>query len=235
MSTSQKATIENLDTHVRESLRGKILSGELHGGAHLSELKISKEYNVSRTPVREALCALAADGLVEMIPHRGAFVKDMPQATIEDQKWVYCHFMALAARFATTNVGIDGLMDLENAATTLNTTAKGEDFVTALTKSLGMLRAASQSPMLDEAIDMVERRMNITNLLSPAVGKKEEVRQSFTYLLGALKRRKAEAAEKTMRELMETATGAVANIQTDAEALAQAASDADGASTVQAQ
>ena len=90
----------NLDSMVRESLRQKIISGELDGGFHLSELKISKEYNVSRTPVREALCALAADGLVEMVPHRGAFVAHAAPHSKTDQLTVYTLLMGLAAKMA---------------------------------------------------------------------------------------------------------------------------------------
>ena len=105
----------NLDTLVRESLRQKIMSGEMEGGYHLSELKISKDYSVSRTPVREALCALAADGLVEMVPHRGAFVTHSSTQSKTDQLRAYGLFTGLAAKLAAENANIEMLMDLETA------------------------------------------------------------------------------------------------------------------------
>ena len=115
MSKQMTTQHSNLDTMVRESLRDKILNGELDGGFHLSELKISKDYNVSRTPVREALCALAADGLVEMVPHRGAFVTHVPTSTKVDQLQSYSLFLGLAAKLAAEKASIEALMDLETA------------------------------------------------------------------------------------------------------------------------
>lgn len=56
------------------SLREAILAGDLLGGARLGEVELAERLGVSRTPVREALARLAAEGLVELQPHRGAWV-----------------------------------------------------------------------------------------------------------------------------------------------------------------
>lgn len=57
---------------VADLLRERIVKGELTPGSRLVERKLSAELNVSRTPVREALKLLRADGLVEISMHRGA-------------------------------------------------------------------------------------------------------------------------------------------------------------------
>ena len=56
-------------------LRERITSGDLPPGSRLSDLLLAKEIGISRTPVREAIQQLAADGLVEVIPHQGAVVR----------------------------------------------------------------------------------------------------------------------------------------------------------------
>jgi DNA-binding GntR family transcriptional regulator len=56
-------------------LREKIISGELKSGASLSEVLVAEEYGVSRTPVREALKQLQTEGLLEIRPKVGTFVK----------------------------------------------------------------------------------------------------------------------------------------------------------------
>lgn len=56
------------------ALREAILRGELAAGAHLGEVDLAERLGVSRTPVREALSRLASEGLVEVLPHRGARV-----------------------------------------------------------------------------------------------------------------------------------------------------------------
>jgi DNA-binding GntR family transcriptional regulator len=55
-------------------LREAILDGDLEAGAHLGEVEIAERLGLSRTPVREALTRLAAEGLVELEAHRGARV-----------------------------------------------------------------------------------------------------------------------------------------------------------------
>ncbi|MGN6244883.1 MAG: GntR family transcriptional regulator [Motilibacteraceae bacterium] len=69
-----------------ESLRASILGGEVAPGERLGEVELAEQLGVSRTPVREALRRLAADGLVEVLPNRGARVA---QWTTEDLEEIY--------------------------------------------------------------------------------------------------------------------------------------------------
>jgi len=59
---------------VAADIRSRIAGGRFKLGEQLSDKLIAEELSISRTPVREALLALAADGLVSMVPHRGTFV-----------------------------------------------------------------------------------------------------------------------------------------------------------------
>lgn len=201
--------ITNLDSRVREQLRNKILNGDLGGGYHLSELKISKEFNVSRTPVREALCALAADGLVEMIPHRGAFVRQGVSASKEDQATTFGYLMGVASRFATEKSTIETVMDLETGLSFLNDSQNqnAAGFNAAVGSLLGLIRQSAQSPTLEDAISLIDRRSDATKSFNNAFKQREEVQKGFALLIGAMKRRKPDTAEKTMREIMTTLTG----------------------------
>jgi DNA-binding GntR family transcriptional regulator len=62
---------------VAERLRAQIFARELEPGAWVDELKLSAEFGISRTPLREALKVLAAEGLVTMKVRRGAYVTEM--------------------------------------------------------------------------------------------------------------------------------------------------------------
>lgn len=68
---------------VAETLRDRILHGELAAGARLGEVELAAGLGVSRTPVREALSRLAAEGLVEISPNRGARVASWTVAELE--------------------------------------------------------------------------------------------------------------------------------------------------------
>jgi DNA-binding GntR family transcriptional regulator len=66
------------------ALRELILRGDLAAGARLGEVELADRLGVSRTPVREALTRLAAEGLVELVPNRGARVSSWTAAELRD-------------------------------------------------------------------------------------------------------------------------------------------------------
>jgi DNA-binding GntR family transcriptional regulator len=60
--------------HAADTIRESILAGRIPAGARIAELDLARQLSVSRTPIREALSRLAAEGLVELSPNRGARV-----------------------------------------------------------------------------------------------------------------------------------------------------------------
>lgn len=76
---------------VAELLRQRIFNRELVPGSWIDELKLAEEYGISRTPLREALKVLAAEGLVTMKVRRGAYVTEVSERDLTD---VY-HLLAL--------------------------------------------------------------------------------------------------------------------------------------------
>ena len=69
---------------VAELLRQRIFRRELEPGSWIDELKLAEEYGISRTPLREALKVLAAEGLVTMKVRRGAYVTEMSEKDLSD-------------------------------------------------------------------------------------------------------------------------------------------------------
>ena len=69
---------------VAEQLRQRIFNRELEPGSWIDELKIAEEFGISRTPLREALKVLAAEGLVTMKVRRGAYVTEMSDTDLRD-------------------------------------------------------------------------------------------------------------------------------------------------------
>jgi DNA-binding GntR family transcriptional regulator len=76
---------------VAELLRQRIFNRELEPGSWIDELKLAEAYGISRTPLREALKVLAAEGLVTMKVRRGAYVTEVSDKDLAD---VY-HLLAL--------------------------------------------------------------------------------------------------------------------------------------------
>lgn len=69
-----KAKYKNLEALVYEEIKSMIFEQKLPPNSKIVEEDISRQLNVSRTPVRTALTALVKDGLVKIIPRRGAYV-----------------------------------------------------------------------------------------------------------------------------------------------------------------
>ena len=86
------AKFKHIDNDGNSSLHGKIfsylqndiLNGKYKTGESLIETKLSEEFGVSRTPIREAIRQLELEGLVQTIPNKGAIVTGLSAKDIED-------------------------------------------------------------------------------------------------------------------------------------------------------
>ena len=71
-----------LHEQVARKLRTMLVEGRIAAGAKLNERELSERLQVSRTPLREAIRQLAAEGLVELLPHRGAVAIELGEAEV---------------------------------------------------------------------------------------------------------------------------------------------------------
>ena len=85
---------------VAELLRQRIFAREMEPGSWIDELRIAQQLGISRTPLREALKVLAAEGLVTMKVRRGAYVTEVSEKDLRD---VY-HLLALLEADAVSHV-----------------------------------------------------------------------------------------------------------------------------------
>ena len=96
-------------------MRNDIVSGVLVGGSRLTETDLAAQYGLSRTPIRESLRRLQSEGLIEVIPHRGARVVDWHTFDIEGMYdlriLVECFITRRAATRITPDV-VDELTEL---------------------------------------------------------------------------------------------------------------------------
>lgn len=99
---------------VFEHLRNSILSGDLKPGERLMELQLAEQLGVSRTPIREAIRKLELEGLVEMIPRKGAYVADLSVKDVLDVLEVRRFLEGLAARLAAERMVEDDINELHN-------------------------------------------------------------------------------------------------------------------------
>lgn len=100
---------------VFNTLRQAILRGELKPGERLMEIQLANKLGVSRTPVREAIRKLELDGLVLMIPRKGAEVAQISEKSLRDVLEIRRSLEALAVRLACERISRQALSELKEA------------------------------------------------------------------------------------------------------------------------
>ncbi|RPK68198.1 HTH-type transcriptional regulator McbR [Streptomyces sp. ADI96-02] len=94
----------SLSTRARDAVRQRIADRRYPQGARLVEREIAEELRMSRVPVREALRALVAEGLLELLPHSGVRVRRLERADVEHLYEVWEPLAVQASRLAARRV-----------------------------------------------------------------------------------------------------------------------------------
>lgn len=94
-----------LHDEVADRMRELIQSGEMEPKARVNEGELTERFGISRTPLREAIKILATEGLLELLPNRGARVASISQVEIEEMLEVIAGLEATAADIACRTVG----------------------------------------------------------------------------------------------------------------------------------
>ena len=112
---------------VFNTLRQAILTGELKPGERLMEIHLADKLGVSRTPIREAIRKLELEGLVTMIPRRGAEVAQITEKSMSDVLEVRRTLDALCAELACDRISEEGLAALKDACGQFEQGVAGRD------------------------------------------------------------------------------------------------------------
>lgn len=89
-----------MHSEVADRLRELIINGEIPARERLNERLLSERFNISRTPLREAIKILSLEGLVELLPNRGAVVTELTLREVEELFQVVGSLEALAGELA---------------------------------------------------------------------------------------------------------------------------------------
>lgn len=95
------------------TLREEIINLYLEPGTSISEKELSDKYNVSRTPVREALVRLAQEGLVQIYPQRGTIVSLIDLSAVEDGRFLREHLERAVVKEACKEFSQENILALE--------------------------------------------------------------------------------------------------------------------------
>lgn len=100
---------------IASTLEQLIFAGEFRDGERLDELKLTEQFHVSRTPIREALQVLVSSGMAEQIPRRGVFVRQPGPVELMEMFETMAELEAVCGRLAATRMTDEGLAQLADA------------------------------------------------------------------------------------------------------------------------
>lgn len=132
----------NLDNYkplrdvVFENLRTAILEGNLKAGKRLMEVQLAEQLGVSRTPIREAIRKLELEGLVVMLPRKGAYVANMSFKDLIDVLEIRASLEGLAASLASERLRDEDIVELERVAKEFEKSVRETDIDTVLKKDV---------------------------------------------------------------------------------------------------
>lgn len=192
---------------VAEYLRKRIASGRLQPGDRIPELGVCAALDVSRSPVREALLTLSQEGLITIVPYKGALVSPLERKRFED----LLHFRVALEQFAVTRaieIAADGELErLSLHIRKIRACASANDLAGAIDADLAsheFLVSLSRNELLARAYgEMLNQLRLYLRLTITHYARMEELADEHAALLEALRARRKAAARRLIRAHIE--------------------------------
>lgn len=203
MSNVSKIPIKPLHLEVADRVRQMILNGELKKGERILEAEMCTSLGISRTPFREALRILSSEGLIDVVPNRGAYVAQPSAKDIREMFEVMSILEGACARVAAERMTASDFRKIEGTHQTLEAhyAAKDHERYLAVNHAYHVLvQEMAGNKILDEVINGLRQKILLyrhrqlyqTDRFAASI-------QEHRDLLEAFRRRDAEAAESLMK------------------------------------
>lgn len=189
---------------VFQTLRQAILKGELQPGERLMEIKLAESLGVSRTPIREAIRKLELEGLVVMIPRKGAAVANITEKDTKDVLEVRRTLEMFAVEVACDRITEEQLVELKKAAKEFEASKGSMDLIRIAETDMNfheIIYEATQNERLVQMLNNLRENMyryRIEYLKDPNYY--DSLVKEHQEILGAIEKKDKEYARKCMRD-----------------------------------
>ena len=193
---------ERLSGSIANALEELIIAGDFVDGERLDEVRLAEHFDVSRTPLREALQQLGASGLVELRPRRGAFVH-MPQAhELAEMFEVMAELEALAGRHAARRMTDEAIVELKRFAADCEAAIADSDAYYAANETFHhAIYDGSGNGFLASQAKQLHRRLQPFRRLQLQVrGRLQQSMKEHLAIIAAIEAGDADAAADALRD-----------------------------------
>jgi DNA-binding GntR family transcriptional regulator len=193
----------NLRERVYEILKRSIIFQEISPGDKIDEESLARTLGVSRTPIRESLCRLENEGIVKIIPRRGAFVVKHSKESIIEILLVREVLEGFAARLAVDHMDertIEEMKALFRGFSESNIRDRSKDYVQADLEFHARIVKKSKNNLLINLMNILNDHVQMLRLRTVALkGRPERSLSEHVRIIEALERRNSPLAESLMR------------------------------------
>ena len=199
----------SLEEQVTETLEAEILTGKIAAGASLTEQSLSVRLGVSRTPIRAALHTLAEEGLINLIPNKGAVVVGVTREDLIDIYRIRMRLEGLASALAAERISPEELATLRESVELAEfyiSKNDAEHLKELDTQFHAIIYRASGNRMLNKTLSELHRNITSYRKMSLAVpGRLERSVGEHREILAAIEERDAERADRLTSAHVEAA------------------------------
>jgi DNA-binding GntR family transcriptional regulator len=180
-------------TRVADQLRARIAAGAAAPGSRIVELEVAREMGVSRSPVREALLKLAEEGLVAMVPYRGAIVVPLQRRRLVELMEFRLALEHFALERMVRRPDDGALVELRERVAAIRRAVRSRDRRRIVDEDLAMHRAvvaAARNSLLERSYDGLVAQIRLyIGLTSARYARVEELAEEHEAFLAAVERR----------------------------------------------
>jgi DNA-binding GntR family transcriptional regulator len=199
----------NLRNQVYDILKKRIILREIEPGKKINEEELAESLGVSRTPIRETLVRLEHEGIVRIIPRRGAFVVSQSNKEVIDLLQVREVLEGLVVRLATENMERDLFDHLRRCLKEISSTDERDDrllkYTPADVQFHALLLEACNNPLLKSMMETVNSHLQMVRLRTVTLpGRPEQTVREHYEILEAIEQGNPILAEKSMRKHVES-------------------------------
>ena len=175
--TAQILTIPPAALHEQatQRLRQMLVEGQIAPGAKLNERALCEQLNLSRTPLREAIKTLAAEGLVELLPNRGAIAVQLGEADVLNTFEVMAGLEGMSGELAAQRITPEELAEIQALHFEMKAAYTRRDLSTYYRLNAAIHRAintAARNPVLTNTYQQVNARLQALRFRSNQDGEK---------------------------------------------------------------
>jgi DNA-binding GntR family transcriptional regulator len=164
-----------LHEQVAQRLRQMLVEGRIAPGAKLNERELAELLNVSRTPLREAIKMLAAEGLVELLPNRGAIAVSLSEADVLNTFEVMAGLESLSGELAAERITPQELSEIQAMQFEMMAAYTRRDlsaYYNLNARIHNAINAAAKNPVLGTVYNQVNARLQALRFRSNQDGEK---------------------------------------------------------------